>query len=139
RHCLKETLHWIGQTGKACWCSPTPDLGEAHQCTMSPLSSALSMPVEPILPVAPWVGGKRNLARRIAALIDVDRHETYAEPFAGMGGVFLRRTRRPKAEVINDAPEVRDIFSRLNIQPVATTYTIGTRVRPAAEPLISSA
>lgn len=27
---------------------------------------------------------------------------TYAEPFVGMGGVFLRRNTRPKAEVIND-------------------------------------
>jgi hypothetical protein len=31
-----------------------------------------------------------------------DPHTTYAEPFVGMGGVFLRRRRRPAAEVIND-------------------------------------
>jgi DNA adenine methylase len=29
-------------------------------------------------------------------------HETYVEPFVGMGGVFLRRTSAPKCEVIND-------------------------------------
>jgi DNA adenine methylase len=29
-------------------------------------------------------------------------HETYVEPFVGMGGVFLRRTCAPKCEVIND-------------------------------------
>lgn len=29
-------------------------------------------------------------------------HDTYAEPFVGMGGVFLRRRRAPKGEIIND-------------------------------------
>jgi len=29
-------------------------------------------------------------------------HDGYAEPFVGMGGVFLRRRSRPKVEVIND-------------------------------------
>ena len=42
-------------------------------------------------PVAPWIGGKRNLARRICARIEATSHDTYAEPFVGMGGVFLRR------------------------------------------------
>ena len=32
-------------------------------------------------------------------------HSLYAEPFVGMGGVFLRRDLRPKAEVINDISE----------------------------------
>ncbi|WP_217356567.1 DNA adenine methylase [Ruegeria atlantica] len=59
-------------------------------------------PVEPIRPVAPWLGGKRNLARRIRARIDSVPHTTYAEAFVGMGGVFLRRRMRPRAEVIND-------------------------------------
>ena len=27
-------------------------------------------PVPPVLPVAPWLGGKRNLARRICAILD---------------------------------------------------------------------
>ncbi|NBB17564.1 DNA adenine methylase [Caulobacter sp. SLTY] len=58
--------------------------------------------VAPVLPAAPYIGGKRNLARRLVALIEATPHETYAEPFVGMGGVFLRRRLRPKAEVIND-------------------------------------
>lgn len=61
--------------------------------------------VSPVSPVAPYVGGKRYLARRIAALIASIPHDTYAEPFIGMGGVFLRRQSRPKAEVINDISE----------------------------------
>lgn len=60
-------------------------------------------PVEPCLPVAPYIGGKRNLAKRLIARIEAVPHRTYAEPFIGMGGVFLRRRLRPKAEVINDA------------------------------------
>lgn len=57
-------------------------------------------PVRPVVPVAPYIGGKRNLARRLVALIAATPHTTYAEPFVGMGGVFLRRTSRPTAEAI---------------------------------------
>ncbi|MEH6524153.1 DNA adenine methylase [Sulfitobacter sp.] len=59
-------------------------------------------PVDPSKPVAPWLGGKRNLAKRITHIIDNTSHTTYAEPFVGMGGIFLKRTKRPKAEAIND-------------------------------------
>lgn len=62
-------------------------------------------------PIAPWLGGKRNLARRICAIIDELPCTTYAEPFVGMGGIFLRRTRRPRAEVINDrGRDVANLF-----------------------------
>lgn len=59
-------------------------------------------PVQRTLPVAPWLGGKRNLANRITAKLDTIPHTVYAEAFVGMGGIFLRRQKRPKAEVIND-------------------------------------
>lgn len=59
-------------------------------------------PVQKSVPVAPWLGGKRNLAKRITALLDATPHATYAEPFVGMGGIFLRRSMQPRAEVIND-------------------------------------
>ena len=59
-------------------------------------------PCQPVLPVAPYIGGKRNLAKRIIPLIDADPHHTYAEAFVGMGGIFFRRTRQPSAEFIND-------------------------------------
>lgn len=58
--------------------------------------------VTPITPAAGYQGGKRNLARRICALIDGLQHDGYAEPFVGMGGIFLRRSTRPKVERIND-------------------------------------
>lgn len=53
-------------------------------------------------PLAPYVGGKRNLARRLVALIGRTPHAVYAEPFVGMGGVFFRRDRRPAQEIVND-------------------------------------
>lgn len=65
-------------------------------------SSPHFQPVAPIKPAAPYIGGKRNLARRLVELIETIPHRTYAEPFVGMGGVFLRRRQRPEAEVIND-------------------------------------
>jgi DNA adenine methylase len=76
--------------------------------------------VNPIRPVAPWLGGKRGLARRICAVIDGDDHDTYAEPFVGMGGIFLRRTRRARAELINDrGREVYNLFRVLQEHYVA--------------------
>lgn len=61
-----------------------------------------STPVRPVSPATGYIGGKRNLSRRICSLIDRIDHDTYAEPFVGMGGIFLRRSTRPRAEVIND-------------------------------------
>lgn len=74
-------------------------------------SSQKFTPVQPVHPVAPYIGGKRNLARPLCALIDSIPHATYAEPFVGMGGIFFRRTLRPKAEVINDiSKDVATLF-----------------------------
>jgi len=58
--------------------------------------------VEPVRPAAGYIGGKKQLARRIVERIEAIPHDTYAEPFVGMGGVFLRRRMVPKGEVIND-------------------------------------
>lgn len=60
------------------------------------------MPVRPVRPAAPYLGGKRILSSRLVSMIDAIPHHTYVEPFVGMGGVFLRRTRQPRVEVIND-------------------------------------
>ena len=62
----------------------------------------LYRPVGPVKPAAGYIGGKKQLAKAIIACIDRIPHETYAEPFVGMGGVFLRRRRAPKGEIIND-------------------------------------
>lgn len=67
----------------------------------------------PTQPIAPYIGGKRNLARRIIARIEAVPHRIYAEPFVGMGGVFLRRRSAAKSEVINDAS--RDVATLFRI------------------------
>jgi DNA adenine methylase len=56
----------------------------------------------PVKPAAGYIGGKKQLAKAIVACIERIPHETYAEPFVGMGGVFLRRRRPAKGEIIND-------------------------------------
>lgn len=68
-------------------------------------------PVSPTRPVAGYIGGKRNLAKRLVERIGTIPHTTYAEAFVGMGGVFFRRTARPAAEVINDwSTDVSTLF-----------------------------
>ncbi len=62
-------------------------------------------------PPAPYLGGKRNLARRLCAMIEATPHRAYIEPFVGMGGVFLRRPTPAAVEVINDyAGDVANLF-----------------------------
>ncbi len=70
--------------------------------------------VAPVRPVAPYIGGKRALAKRLVERISAVPHDLYAEPFVGMGGVFFRRTSRPKKEVINDiSSDVVNLFRLL--------------------------
>ncbi len=79
-------------------------------------------PVSPVRPVAPWIGGKRNLARKLCAMIEATPHDLYAEPFVGMGGVFFRRRSRPKCEIINDwSGEVANLFRCMRAHPAALT------------------
>lgn len=63
---------------------------------------SILFPVRSVKPVAGYIGGKRNLAKRLTRMIERIDHTTYAEPFVGMGGIFLRRAARPRSEVIND-------------------------------------
>lgn len=58
--------------------------------------------IAPATPPAAYIGGKRILSKTVIQRINQVPHTIYAEPFVGMGGVFLRRTRQPKMEVIND-------------------------------------
>lgn len=77
-------------------------------------------PVRPISPPAAYIGGKKQLAPMLVDLIEEIPHETYAEPFVGMGGVFFRRRRAPRAEVVNDrSGDVATLFRILQRHYVA--------------------
>jgi DNA adenine methylase len=69
--------------------------------------------VTPASPAAGYIGGKRQLARRIVERLEAVPHALYGEPFVGMGGVFLRRRLAPKAEVINDRDRDVAVFFRV--------------------------
>lgn len=76
--------------------------------------------VTPTRTPAGYIGGKRNLAARITALIEQIPHQTYAEVFVGMGGIFLRRRQAAPAEVINDfSGDVANLFRILQRHYVA--------------------
>ena len=83
-------------------------------------------PVIATNPPAAYLGGKRNLAKRLCALIEATPHKVYIEPFVGMGGVFLRRDRAPAAEIINDlAGDVANLFRviRRHYEPFVDEFT----------------
>lgn len=85
-------------------------------------------------PVAPYQGGKRNLAGRICAALDATPCLTYAEPFVGMGGVFLRRRARPRCEVINDiSRDVTNLFRILQRHLPQFLDTIRFQITSRAE------
>jgi DNA adenine methylase len=67
--------------------------------------------VAPVSPAAGWIGGKKQMAKRLCALIEATPHRVYAEPFVGMGGVFFRRRKAARVETINDADrDVANLF-----------------------------
>lgn len=77
-------------------------------------------PVTPVRPFAAYIGGKKRIAKRLAARIAAVPHRTYAEVFVGMGGPFFARDARPPAEVINDrSQDVANIFRILQRHYVA--------------------
>jgi DNA adenine methylase len=87
-----------------------------------------------VRPIAPYIGGKRNLARRIVSLIEQTPHDLYAEPFLGMGGVFLRRRRRAHVEIVNDINrEVVTLFRVLQRHYVAFTDTLRWQLTARAD------
>jgi DNA adenine methylase len=88
--------------------------------------------VAPLRTPAPYIGGKRKLARTICRAIDRLPHHTYAEVFMGMGGVFLRRSRSAPAEFVNDwSQDVATFFRILQRHYVAFVdmlrYQLSTR------------
>ena len=87
-------------------------------------------PVAACEPAAPWLGGKRLLAKRVCAILAGTDHTAYCEPFVGMGGVFLRRGVRPSVEVINDiSGDLTNLYRVIQRHPEALFREL--RWRPA--------
>ena len=80
---------------------------------MLPLTHDGRRLVRPVSPVAAYIGGKRQLSRELVVRISKVPHRTYAEPFIGMGGVFLRRTEAAPVEVVNDISGDVSTFYRI--------------------------
>ena len=98
------------------------------------VSSPTLISVAPVVPPAPYLGGKRNLAKRIIDRLSAIPHHTYVEPFVGMGGVFLRRPFRARAEVINDiSADVATLFRVLQRHYVALMDMLRWQLTSRAE------
>lgn len=105
------------------------DSGGQHDLHVTGLT-----PVSPVRPIAPYIGGKRNLARRLCDLIEATPHTTYAEAFVGMGGVFFRRQSRPKCELINDwSGDVANLFRCMRAHPGALVDLVALQLQSRAE------
>lgn len=90
--------------------------------------------VKPTKPIAPYIGGKMRLASKIIERINQIPHLTYAEPFVGMGGVFLRRNKRPPCEIINDINgDVHNLFRIVREHPKAFNELIAGHVACRSE------
>jgi DNA adenine methylase len=90
--------------------------------------------VTPVKPAAPYIGGKRHLAKRVCAIIEATPHKAYAEAFVGMGGIFFRRKACPSVEVINDwSAEVHNFFRILQVHYVAFLEMMRFQISSRAE------
>lgn len=95
---------------------------------------SMLIPAKPAGTPAPYLGGKRNLARRIVSRLAETPHQTYVEPFVGMGGIFLRRPFRAKSEVINDiSTDVANLFRVLQRHYVALMDMLRWQITSRAE------
>lgn len=123
----------LATTQSANQAAPHPCIGRGFQkARISNMSTLFD--VRPVAPAAGYIGGKRNLARTIVPIIDATPHELFADTFVGMGGIFLRRRRRPKVEVINDASgDVANFFRVLQEHHAYLIDALQGRVASRAE------
>jgi len=98
------------------------------------MNESTLLPAMPVGTAAPYLGGKRNLARRVVTRLRAIPHTTYVEPFVGMGGIFLQRPFRARAEVINDiSSDVSNLFRILQRHYVALMDMLRWQLTSRAE------
>lgn len=84
--------------------------------------------------LAPYVGGKRLLASTLVDIIERIPHDAYVEPFVGMGGVFFRRRKPAKAEIVNDlSGDVATLFRVLQRHYLAFVEMLRWQLTTRAE------
>lgn len=109
-----------------------PEIGEAiPRATHRVFESYRQVPSTQ--PVASYVGGKRQLARRVTAAINALPHQTYCEALVGMGAGFLRRTRAPRTEVNDLSQDIADPFHILRRRHQAFMDMLKWQVTSRAE------
>lgn len=116
--------------------SAFPPSPRSRRRKKGPIMSSMSSgrPVRPISPVVSWIGGKRKLAAQILPWIEAIDHGCYAEPFIGMGGMFLSRRIAPKVEVMNDRNrEVFNFFRMVQVHYQPFVEYLRYRVTSRAE------
>lgn len=92
------------------------------------------VPCNPVNPVAPYLGGKRLLSKRIVSMLRDIEHRAYVEPFVGMGGIFFRRDFISPCEVINDLNrDVANLFRILQRHYVPLMDMLRWQVASRAE------
>lgn len=90
--------------------------------------------VKPCEPIAPYIGGKHLLAKKIVPLIESIPHNIYCEPFVGMGGIFFKRTQKPKCEAINDInDEIINVFRMIEKFPAYVSDMLKFKVCSRSE------
>lgn len=97
--------------------------------------------VRRITPPAAYIGGKRQLAKTLVPLIEAVPHRTYAEPFMGMGGIFFRREKVPRSEVVNDfSRDVTNLFRILqrHYQPLMDELAFSLTSRAEFDRLLAA-
>lgn len=80
------------------------------------------------LPLIPWMGGKRRLAKQLLPLFP--EHSCYVELFAGGAALFFLRPEPARTMQgrlllsINDHPDIRELFAGFRTIELELAYSI---------------
>ncbi|MFD2512567.1 DNA adenine methylase [Pontibacter locisalis] len=79
--------------------------------------------IEKAKPFLRWAGGKRWFLKELDKLVDINKYNTYHEPFIGGGSVFFHL--KPRKAVISDSnPELINVYNQLKYNVEETVSTL---------------